>query len=423
MSPIYEDENTTREALFELRKKNRCQECHGRLDVLMDFDRGKAFLACAEWNRSHHEGIEREAEPLFEPNIPTRREDMIGEMGEEKAMKLERYEGVVTLSREQAMYVLRTIWPEAPDVEVIKAAIICHQYGLNPLRKHLALIPFKKRNRRGEVIGEEWVTVMEISSNRLMARRKHNYSYLDMTPRRMTEEEQQRINGEVDDTKIWALTILKDVKTGAEANGVGSWPAHEEPYGVEKGNTKLNMAKIRSERQALDRLYPAEMPQGVEVMEEKYIEGDYTLLAVGAGVKTMPREGVGESRTGVGVTPAQKAENKPTTSGAPPAEPKVKAAPVIEEPTDDPFPPDEVPPEPTEEPETTESLIDLEWLKEQLNILQGKGLKAWSNTNILSYLNSITRGQAKTVSSAVALLTHDQAQDFVNKIRDTLEMI
>ncbi len=42
---------------------------------------------------------------------------------------------------------------------------------------------------------------------------------------------------------------------------------------------------------------------------------------------TMPGEGVGESRTGVGVTPAQKAENKPTTSGAPPAEPKVKRDP------------------------------------------------------------------------------------------------
>jgi len=47
----------------------------------------------------------------------------------------------------------------------------------------------------------------------------------------------------------------------------------------------------------------------------------------GAGVKTMPGEGVTESRIGAGVTPAQKAENKPTTSGAPPAEPKVKRDP------------------------------------------------------------------------------------------------
>jgi len=326
MSPIYEDENTTREYLFELRKKNRCQECHGRLDVLMDFDRGKAFLACAEWNRSHHEGIEREAPPLFEPNIPTRREDMIGAMGEEKAMKLERYQGVVSLTRVEAMEILKTIWPEAPEVEVLKAAIICHQYGLNPLMKHIFLISFKRR-KEGKVIGETWAVVQGIGSNRLIARRKHNYSYLDMTPRRMTEEEQQRINGEVDDTKIWALTKLKDMETGAEANGVGSWPVDEVPYGTEKGNTKLNMAKIRSERQALDRLYPAEMPQGVEVMEEKYIEGDFTLLAEGAGVKTMPGEAVGESRTSVGVTPAQKAENKPKKSGAPPAEPKAKRDP------------------------------------------------------------------------------------------------
>jgi len=328
MSPIYEDENTTREHLFELRKKNRCQECRGRLDIFMDFDRGKAFLACAEWTRSHHEGIEREAQPPFEPNIPTRREDMIGEMGEEKAMKLERYEGVVSLTRVQAMEILKTIWPQAPEVEVLKAAIICHQYGLNPLMKHIFLISFKRR-KEGKVIGETWAVVQGIGSNRLIARRKHNYSYLDMTPRRMTEEEQQRINGEVDDTKFWAVTKLKDMETEAEAMGIGSWPVDEVPYGTEKGNTKLNMAKIRSERQALDRLYPAEMPQGIEVMEEKYIEGDYTLLAEGAGVKTMPGEGVGESRIGVGVTPAQKAENKPTTSGAPAAEPKVKRDPEI----------------------------------------------------------------------------------------------
>ncbi len=37
------------------------------------------------------------------------------------------------IRKEQAMYLLKTIWPKAPEVEVIKAAILCQQYGLNPL--------------------------------------------------------------------------------------------------------------------------------------------------------------------------------------------------------------------------------------------------------------------------------------------------
>ena len=318
--PLYEDEKRTREDLFELRKKNRCQVCRGALDVFMDIDKGEAFLACRDWRRTHHEGIEREAPPPFEPNIPTRREIVVEELGKEKAIKLEKYEGVVSLSKMQAMEILRTIWPEAPEIEVLKAAIICHQYGLNPLMKHIFLIPFKRR-KEGKVIGEDWVAVQGVSSNRLIARRRHNYSYLDMTPRRMTEEEQEKVSGEVDDTKIWAITKLKDMETEVEAMGVGSWPIDEVPYGAEKGNTKLNMACIRSEREALDRLYPAEMPQGVEVMEEKYADTKYTLIAEGAGIKTVPEEATGESRTGAGVIPATKGETS-KIAGAPPAEPE-----------------------------------------------------------------------------------------------------
>lgn len=202
---------------------------------------------------------------------------MAEQLGEQKATALDKYAGVVSLTRVQAMEILKTIWPKAPEVEVLKAAIICHQYGLNPLMKHIALIPFRKR-REGKVVGEDWAVVQGISSNRLLARRRHDYSYLDLTPRRMLDEEQEKINGGIDDTRIWAITKLKDMATGAEAIGVGSWPKDEIPYGTEKGNTKLNMACIRSERQALDRLYPADMPQGIEVMEEKYIDAQFNLV-------------------------------------------------------------------------------------------------------------------------------------------------
>lgn len=271
--PIYEDEITTREALFELRKRNLCQVCGGKLDVFLDADKGKAFLACR--NDFSHQGIERKYEPTpFERegygafNIPTRREMMEQDLGSERATKLIKYEGVVSLSKADAMEILQTIWPEAPELEVLKAAMICHHYGLNPLMKHVFLIPFKRR-QKGIVVGEDWVTVLGIKATRLIAHRCGDFSYLGDTPRIMTEEEQKRIFGEVDDTKVLAITKLKDTK-GNEAPGYGSWPKDEQPYGAEKGNTRANMAFIRSERNALDRLFAGGMPQGVEVIDEEY---------------------------------------------------------------------------------------------------------------------------------------------------------
>jgi len=255
--PLYEDENTTREKLYELRRKNRCQVCGGMLNVFLDFDSRKAFLACNDWPRTHHEGIEREAKE-YELNIPTRREMMVEELGTEKATRLMKYEGVVSLTKAEAMEILGTIWPNAPEVEVMKAAMVCHQYGLNPLMKHVFLLPFK-RWREGRVIGEDWVTILGIKANRLIAHRAGDFSYLDDTPRIMTEDEQKRIFGEVDNTRIWAITKLQDSK-GNVAPGYGSWPKDEEPYGKEKGNTRANMAFMRSERNALDRLFSGEMP-------------------------------------------------------------------------------------------------------------------------------------------------------------------
>ncbi|GAI58001.1 unnamed protein product, partial [marine sediment metagenome] len=46
----------------------------------MDFDRGEAFLACFDWLRTHHEGIERGARE-YKLNIPTRRKEMAEELG------------------------------------------------------------------------------------------------------------------------------------------------------------------------------------------------------------------------------------------------------------------------------------------------------------------------------------------------------
>jgi hypothetical protein len=260
--PIYEDEQHSREELDKLRRKNVCAECGGKLGLFYNSTKKLAFLACWEWTRSHHDGIAREPHGEFIQPIIDRRKDMVQEHGEAKTRVLMKYEGVVSLTKQEANEILLTIWPKAPEVERQKAALICMSYGLNPLMKHIFLIPFKSKD------GMTWATVLGIKATRLMAGREKSYSYVDETPRIMTEDEQKKTFGEVDENSIRAITILND-EHGHTFRGYGSWPKDNQPYGTDKGNTKANMAFIRSERNAFERMSPGEMPQGVEVMEEE----------------------------------------------------------------------------------------------------------------------------------------------------------
>lgn len=134
--------------------------------------------------------------------------------------------------------------------------------------KHVYLLPFKNKKTGGT----DYTTVIGIIAKRLMATRRGRYSYIDDTPRVMNSNEQEIRFGVVDKTKIWAITKLRDTATGAEASGYGFWPASETPYGTEKGNTAHNMAFIRSESQAINKLFPGEMPMDVDVVPEGYAE-------------------------------------------------------------------------------------------------------------------------------------------------------
>lgn len=187
------------------------------------------------------------------------------EYSREVAKVVAPYQGVTSLTQEQATIILQTCWPKAPDVEVFKAAVICKMYRLNPLMKHLFLVEFKGKE------GSTWTPIIGIQATRLIASRNHRYSYL-IGPRVMTREEQKDIFGEVDEANIQAITILKD-EHGNQASGYGNWPRDKAPYGSDKGNSRANMAFIRSERQAFDRLFPGEMPQGVEVGDLQFIPG------------------------------------------------------------------------------------------------------------------------------------------------------
>jgi hypothetical protein len=79
--------------------------------------------------------------------------------------------------------------------------------------------------------------------------------------------------------------------------------------------------------------------------------------------------------------------------------------------------------EPQEAPEPeVESYINLDWLRESMKTLQEKGITAYSNKNVVSYLNQITGQQSTKVSDAVKLLTKEQAEKLSKDVADALEM-
>jgi hypothetical protein len=166
------------------------------------------------------------------------------------------------MTREQAMYLLKTIYPKAPVPELIKAAIICAQYHLNPLMRQIFLICFNEGKAN-----ETWAIVQSIKATRQIAGRDRKYTYKD-GPRVMTEAEQVTILGQAEPQRIWAITVLQD-SDGNQYPGYGFWPRGMTPYGQDKGNTDTNMAFIRSERNALDKMSPGALPD-IEVAEETY---------------------------------------------------------------------------------------------------------------------------------------------------------
>lgn len=172
------------------------------------------------------------------------------------------------LTYEQASAILATIWKNAPEIERYKAAMLCADFGLHPLMNHVYLIKFNKYEK-GKKVGEDWVTVLGIGATREIYARHGKYSYFDDTPRIMSDDEQKRLLGEVDAKNIVAITRLRNAD-GMEAQGYGKWPREQEPYGTDKGNSKQNMAMIRSERAAFKRLCPTVSLPQVEVIDEQF---------------------------------------------------------------------------------------------------------------------------------------------------------
>ncbi len=286
-----------------IQQQQKCTQCSALLTLAWGGAFGHECYVLRCGRDASHEGIERPyvPSPYALPDEVTRfnlsrgrKERLMKEHGEEKTQALMKYAGVGSLTREEATFILNTCWPEAAksplgQVEITKAATICQMYGLNPLLKHLHLVAYNKGKPN-----ETWTIQVGIQATRFKAHEKGDFSYMDNTPRVMTAQEQELTFGEVDGKNLWVITKLRDTK-GNMAPGYGYWSKETEVYGKEKGNSRFNMAAIRSERQAIDRLFGGTLPQSLEIMDERYVESPYQLVDQETGEITSPEAPEGTS--------------------------------------------------------------------------------------------------------------------------------
>lgn len=302
--PYYPD-NQDRDYCTQLIRKNVCDECGGNLSLRYDFDSHRIMVVCNTDLR--HDGIAREYKQplqLEEMNILTRRKEMAEEHGEKKTTALTKTGLPLsgTLTKSQAMEILKLVYPDVPEPEIIRTAMLCRDFGLHPLMKEVYIIPFGKGDSK------TWSTVLGINATRKMMARMGSFSYTDDTPRVMTEDEQKLIYGEVHTDRINAITKL-ETKSGLKAQGYGNYLLKDTPYGMDKGNTKANMAFIRSERQAFSRLFPDAVPQELEVVDEAYVESVGSVnQKTGEIIEAQVVEQPGEEHL---VTPAEDVDKNP----------------------------------------------------------------------------------------------------------------
>lgn len=450
--PIYVEGTTTREDLEKLRKTNNCKVCGGWLNLFRVLTTGAIYLACADYLRTQHEGIEREAsryemEGIAALNIPKRREIMVEQFGKETTTALEKARLPMTgaLTQPQAMHILKLVYPNVPEDEIVRTAILCRDFGLHPLMKEVYIIPFGEGEKR------TWVTVLGINATRKMMSRQGTYSYLDNTPRVMREKEQVDIFGKVDKANIVAITKLR-TRQGEAAQGYGRWPINKNPYGMDKGNTQENMAFIRSERNAFGRLFTDAMPQGIDVIDEAYVdipdigkidtstgeitEGMVEEATVEAEWKDLDDGGIVNIKTGETLPDLPQAvkehwckehncafdlkrkgsstwysheiskgvwcnENKKKETQPEPSEPAASESAPVEE---------------------VKSFVDMNWLEGALNELKAKNIKAGSEGNLLSFMRIAYHIEPETVRAGARELDQGQAAHFARAIQELIEL-
>ena len=374
----YYPEDQVRENLEKIRRTNVCSVCGRQLSIYLDMQTKRKYVACSG---QIHEGITREYKAQaedYQSNI--RRELELSQVaGTKGTQSLATIPKQGQLTQPQAMQILKLVYPKAQEDEIVRCAIFCRDFGLHPLAREVYLIPFKGQN----------VMVVGISASRKMAHaRKGDFSFLDDTPRAATEEEvikQFGVGSEEARDNIISVTKLRGVG-GNLAIGFGLYSKKESPYGTDKGNTRRNMANIRSERQAIDRLPGNPMPK-YEVIDETYIE--------------VPDIGKVDTTTG---------EIAGEFSAVEETAPEPAATPLVPEPT-----------QPAIE-KLEGNGIDKAWVKKQLLILQGMKVRAWSNVSFLGRLDTMTGKKHVSISEALDDLSVDQAVLVTQGIKDAVDM-
>ena len=377
-SRYYLPEGITQKERNKLVKRFVCAECGEWVNIWLELPGALKYAACHAHDANHHEGVAKEFTPPSEQQELGRRELMTEENASQDRALIARgipLTGIV--NKEQATAILKTVWPGAPEVEVYKAALLCQDYGLHPLMKHVYLVKYDQYKKQPDgsrkKMGENWTTVLGIGATRLMMARQGSFSYTDDTPRIMSEAEQLKIFGKVDGLNVVAITKLR-TKSGMEANGYGKYPKTATPMGTDKGNSVENMAFIRSERNAFSRLFPdARLPENVDVVDEHYMEEPGRVVDKATGEITEAEEVI------EGEVVSQDADYEP-------------------------------------EPE----YIDMPWLEESLKTLQAKKLANWTSKAVLDRLNSITGETSGRISDAVKFLTKEQALAFGKEVQDML---
>lgn len=389
---IYESSTVSRADLERIAKNNVCLVCGCPLWLYNDVSKEphRIYLSCSTQS---HQGIKRDYRPAREKGILELKGELEKTMTTEAADKLTKYTGARELAKHEAKEIIESLFPQAPAIEQERAILTCVSYRLNPLAKHVFLIPFKRKFKDGTT-STTWALVMGIKAKRLLANRPlpgsnepRPFSYIDDTPRVMTEEEQRKIFGQLQSDRLNVITKLQDPKTGAVAVGYGFWMNNDTVYGTDKGNTAFNMAAIRSEAQAIDRLRPGEMPETLGVVDERVIADE----------------------------PVSKTKVIDVTAKAMPQPAEVVVQPEEEW--------DAIPGEPDEKPPTDVILangLNLTWFKESLISLQAKKLPNWSNTAVAAYLAAVFQVEGKTLTEMLEKLTKDQVIKFVGEVSKAL---
>jgi len=66
--------------------------------------------------------------------------------------------------------------------------------------------------------------------------------------------------------------------------------------------------------------------------------------------------------------------------------------------------------------------INMREIREKLELLESKGLKAWARANTISYLNTITGGSYKKISDGIKALDEQESEAFLVRVNEAVEM-